>query len=157
MENTNSIYERKNPDGTTDYVVNFGDILYNDKILRLSNLVIPLKQQSFFYLPLEKRFYAAVNIYYSVTDGSFVFDLLKKSSSYIDFYDATALTNLLPVGQFIIQQSLASFEVKKINAYSRMSTFSITTDFEKGDIGAKGPVGETGFIGETGIQGNTGG
>jgi hypothetical protein len=156
MDNANDIFERKNIDGSVDYVVNIGNFLYNDKIVSLSNIVIPLRQQYFFNLPGEKRYYAAVNVYYSVDSGSFVFDTVKKSASYIDSCDSDSLTNVVPIGQFILQQYLSSFEVTKYILYSKMSTFAVTTIFLQGDRGAQGEVGDTGFYGCTGMKGYTG-
>lgn len=156
MDNANNIFERKNLDGSIDYVVNIGSFLYNNQIVSLSNIVIPIRQQIFFSLPDEKKYYAAVNVYYSVDEGSFVFDAVKKSSTYIDSCDSAALTNAVPIGQFIIQQTMSRFEVKKINLFSKMSTFSITDNFIQGDRGLQGEVGDTGFLGYTGIQGITG-
>ncbi len=156
MDNANNIFERKNLDGSVDYVLNMGSFLYNDKIVSLSNIVIPIRQQTFFILPNERKYYAVVNVYYSVDDGIFVFDTVKKSPSYIEYCDSDALTNVVPVGQFVIQQSLTRFEVKKINLFSKMSTFSITTNFVMGDRGAQGDIGDTGFYGNTGFQGYTG-
>ena len=156
MDNANNIFERKNLDGSVDYVVNVGSFLYNNKIVSLSNIVIPIRQQSFFSLPEEKKYYAAVNVYYSVDDGVFVFDTVKKSTTYFESYDSEALTNVVPIGQFILQQSLSRFEVKKINLYSKMYTFAVTTNFVQGDRGAQGEVGDTGFYGETGSIGLTG-
>ena len=156
MDNANNIFERKNLDGSVDYVVNVGAFLYNNRIVSLSNIVIPLRQQSFFILPAEKRYYAAVNVYYSVDDGIFIFDTIRKSSTFIDSCDSDALSNLVPIGQFILQQMLSSFEVKKINLYSRMSTFAVTNNFVQGDRGAQGEIGDTGFFGYTGPQGFSG-
>jgi len=156
MDNANNIFERKNLDGSIDYVVNIGTLLYNNKIVSLSNLVIPLRQQTFFTLPTEKRYYAVVNVYYLIDEGIFLFDTVKKSENYLASYDSTAIANAIPIGQFILQQSLSSFEVKNINLYSNMSTFAVTKNFTQGDRGAKGEVGETGFIGYTGLQGITG-
>lgn len=156
MDNTNNIYERKNFDGSKDYIVNMGNILYNNKIVSLSNVLIPIRQQNFFSLPDEKRFYAAVNVYYSVDIGQFVFDTVKKSDKSIDSCDSDAIANMIPIGQFILQQTLSIFEVKKINPYSRMSTFAISNDLVKGDRGLQGEVGDTGFKGYTGFQGSTG-
>ena len=156
MDNANNIFERKNVDGSVDYIVNLGNILYNDKVVTLSNLLIPLKQQLFFILPEEKRYYAAVNVYYSVDSGAFVFNTVKKSERYIDSWDSDIVSNVIPIGQFILQQTLASFEVRKINLYSKMSTFTVTDTFIQGDRGAQGEVGDTGFIGYTGAQGYTG-
>jgi hypothetical protein len=156
MDNANNIFERKNFDGSIDYIINIGNVLYNNKIVSIVNIVLPLRQQSFFIIPMEKRYYAAVNIYYSIDTGKFIFDTVKKSVSYIDSCDSDALTSALPIGQFILQQSLSSFEVKKINLYSKMSTFAITSEFIQGDRGAQGKVGDTGIYGYTGYQGYTG-
>jgi hypothetical protein len=156
MDNANNIFERKNPDGSIDYIVNIGNVLYNNNIVSLSNIILPLRQRSFFSLPSEKRYYAAINIYYSVDLGEFIFDTIKKSVSYIDSCDSNTLTNALPIGQFIIQQSLSNFEVRKINLYSKMSTFAITSEFIHGDRGAQGEVGATGIHGYTGFKGDTG-
>jgi hypothetical protein len=156
MDNANNIIERKNLDGSIDYIVNIGNLLYNDRIVAISNLVIPFRQQSFFVLPEEKRYYAAINVYYSLDDGEFIFDVVRKSDKYIDSCDSGAQTNIIPIGQFIIQQSLSSFEVKSINFYSKMSTFAITTNFVKGDRGTQGGIGATGFFGATGFLGYTG-
>jgi hypothetical protein len=156
MDNANNIFERKNIDGSVDYVINMGNVLYNQKILSLSNIVLPIKQQTFFNLPAEKNYYAIVNIYYSVNDGVFIFDTIKKSSKYIESYDSSIKSNKLPIGQFVLQQTLKSFNVKKINLFSMMSTFSITTNFVQGDQGERGEVGCTGFKGYTGYKGYTG-
>ena len=156
MDNAISIFERRNLDGSVDYVVHIGNFLYNNKIVSLSNVVIPIRHQSFFSLPGEKKYYAAINVYYSVEDGVFVYDIVKKSSVYFEFCDSDVLTNLVPIAQFIVQQSLSKFEVKKINLYSKMSTFTITDKFAQGDRGYQGDVGDTGFYGYTGVTGYTG-
>jgi len=156
MDNANNIYERKNTDGSVDYVINMGNILYNQRILSLSNIVLPIKQQTFFILPQEKNYYAIVNVYYSVDSGIFIFDTIKKSSKYIESYDSSIISNKLPIGQFVLQQTLNSFIVKKINLFSKMSTFSITTKFTQGDQGKRGDVGCTGIEGYTGYIGYTG-
>ena len=160
MENSNFIYEVH---GTatgiqrlTDYAVDFGSVLYNGQILNISSLIIPLRDQTFFTLPEDKGKYAAVNTYYNVDDGAFVFDLVKKSESFIQDVTADAISNYLPIAQFIIQESYGSFDVLVINQYSKMSTFSITQDFEQGDRGTQGPVGDTGLNGYTGSVGETG-
>lgn len=148
------VIERKNIDGSIDYIFSIGKpFLYNNKSLYLIDKVIPIKEQSFFILPQEKNYYAIINVYYSVDDNVFIYDVVKKSSFYIDSYDSEALSNFLPVAQFVLQQSLNSFIVKKINQFSDLSTFAITTIFEKGDEGVRGSQGETGIQGVTGMQG----
>lgn len=156
MDNKNTIYERKNIDGSIDYIVDIGSILYNNRIVDLSNLLIPLRSQIFFNLPSEKNYYAAINVYYKISDGNFIFDTIEKSDKILRFSDSNIITNVIPIAQFIIQQSLSSFEVKNINSYSKMSVFSITSNFLNGDQGAKGPVGSTGLEGFTGTFGETG-
>lgn len=156
MDNVNIVYERKNTDGTSDYVVSLGTVLYNDRIINLSNLVIPIRQQSFFDLPGDKGKYAAVNVYYGVDSGIFVFDTAKKDTQFIQQVSAEAVSNCLPVAQFIIQESFGKFVVSHINQFSKMSTFSFTQRFELGDQGLQGPVGDTGAQGYTGAEGFTG-
>jgi hypothetical protein len=156
MDNSNVIYERKNIDGTVDYVIDLGSILYNNRVLNISNLVIPLRSQTFFTLPADKGKYAAVNVYYDVDTGAFIFDLVAKSTTFIQNNTADALFNYLPIAQFIIQEAFGAFNVLVINQYSKMSTFSITKTFISGDRGEQGPVGDTGYAGHTGNIGNTG-
>lgn len=151
------IIERRNINGSIDYIFSVNKpILYNNKIVRLTEYIIPIKEIEIFELPEEKDYYAVINSYYSVEDNKFIFDIVKKSLFFIESYDSKALTNYLPVGQFIVQQSLNSFEVKKINQCSEISTFAITDVFIEGDRGQQGAVGYTGIQGETGLQGETG-
>jgi hypothetical protein len=156
MDNSNIIYERKNADGTVDYIVSLGSILYNNRVLTVSNLVIPIRGKSFFTLPEDKGKYAAVNVYYNTEDGTFLFDLVTKSKTFIQNVTADAVSNHLPIAQFIIQESYGTFKVLVINQYSKMAAFSITKNFVTGIQGAQGPVGDTGYAGYTGSQGNTG-
>jgi len=160
MDNSNLIYEIRNTatgiQGTTDYVVNLGSVLYNNRILTLSNLIIPLRGQSFFTLPEDKGKYAAVNVYYSVDTGSFIFDLVRKSDSFVQNVTSDALSSYLPIAQFIIQETYGSFKVLVVNQYSKMATFSITTTAEQGDRGTQGPTGDTGLSGYIGKFGETG-
>jgi hypothetical protein len=156
MDNTNLIYEIRNADGTIDYVVNLGAVLYNEHVLNISNLIIPLRSQSFFTLPEDKGKFAAVNVYYNPDDGVFVFDLVIKSDTFIQNISSDALSNYLPIAQFIIQEAYGSFDVLVVNQFSKMSTFSITQQFEQGDRGSQGPVGDTGLAGYVGVRGLTG-
>jgi hypothetical protein len=160
MDNSNYIYEIRNTatgiQGTTDYVVNLGAILYNDRVINLSNLIIPLREQSFFVLPDDKGKYAAVNVYYDPDSGVFVFDIVRKSSVFVQTVSSVAPSNYLPIAQFVLQESYGSYNVLVVNQYSKMSTFSITKSFFQGDRGAQGPVGDTGYAGYTGAQGRVG-
>jgi len=159
MDNSNIIHEIRNADGTVDYSVSLGSVLYNDRILDLSNLIIPIRGQTFFTLPEDKGKYAAINVYYRVEDGEFIFDLVKKSVAFVQSVTSDAISNCLPIAQFLIQESYGSFNVLVINQYSKMATFSITSSFEQGDRGLQGRVGATGLdgyvgsVGETGIEG----
>jgi hypothetical protein len=156
MENSNIVYERRNINGTTDYIVNLGTILYNDIVYNLNNLIIPIWGQSFFTPNIDKGLYAAINVYYNPEDGQFVFHLVKKSLVFIQNIVADALSNHLPIAQFIIQESFTSFVVLQINQYSKMATFSFTNQYTPGDIGQQGPLGNTGYYGSTGAVGFTG-
>jgi len=156
MENSNLIYERRNADGTVDYIASLGTILYNDRVLTLSNMLIPLRDQTFFILPDEKDYFAAVNVYYNPDSGVFIFDVVGKSTSILQFVTADAVPNSLPIAQFIIKQSVAAFDVIIVNQYSRTATFSITDDFTQGTAGHQGPMGYTGAVGYDGAQGLTG-
>lgn len=156
MENSNLISERRNADGTVDYIVSLGTILYNDRVLSLSNMLIPLRDQTFFTLPDEKDYFAAVNVYYNPDSGLFTFDVVGKSTSILQFITADAIPNSLPIAQFIIKQSVVAFDVIVVNQYSRMATFTITNDFTQGTAGHQGPMGYTGAVGQDGSQGLTG-
>jgi hypothetical protein len=156
MDSSNFIYEIRSADGTVDYSINLGRVLYNDRILDISNLIIPIRDQVFFTLPEDKGKFAIVNVYYGVDDGVFVFDLVKKSDTFIQNLSIEALSNYLPIAQFVVRESFGSFTVLVVNQYSKMATFSITDVFTQGDQGAQGPVGDTGFIGYTGKFGETG-
>jgi len=156
MKNTNQIRGIKNPDGSLDYVVSLGDVLYNDRVVSLRNLVIPLSKQRFFTLPEDKNKYATVNVYYDVEKGGFVFDTVRISAKFVESVNAQALTNVVPVAQFVLRQKVVTFEVIRVNEYSKMATFAITTEGDRGEDGLQGPRGETGAIGHTGPQGETG-
>jgi PKD repeat protein len=138
------------------YSVDLGTILYNNTFLDLNSLIIPLKDQTFFDLPQDKNKYAVVNIYYDAEKGLFVFDNLGIFDKYIDKITADALYNLIPIAQFILQESLGGFTVVSYNEYSQMSTFTITDEYTAGETGLKGDVGYTGAFGVTGITGEGG-
>lgn len=156
MDTTNIIYERNRADGTTDYVVNLGSVLYNNRVVVINNLIIPLRNKKFFTLPEDKGKYAAVDIYYNVETGSFIFNTVKKSASFIQRVNSQILFNVIPIAQFIVRQTVQSFEVVAINQYSRKATFAITQTFQQGDQGQQGPVGDTGLEGSQGITGAIG-
>ncbi|MBD3260401.1 MAG: hypothetical protein GF334_01765, partial [Candidatus Altiarchaeales archaeon] len=157
MERMNPVYERKNSDGTTDYIVNLGTVLYNNRTVSLAHRIIPIRGQNFFTLPADRGKYAVVNCYYKVESGQFVFDKVGTYSKYVSQVTAPVLHNLLPIAQFVIKQKLrTSFEVISINSFSRMSTFTISSNFVTGQQGARGPLGYTGLRGVTGIYGDTG-
>lgn len=165
MNYTNTITMRINLDGTTDYIVELGSVIYNDRIIDIHSLKIPLRDQTFFTLPDDSKKYALVNVYYNVDTGDFVFDLIQKSSGVLSFVPASSIDNLLPLGQFIIQQHLSSFYVVDVREYSIMATYASTDTFTQGvtgmvgDMGATGVMGGTGLVGwrgETGPQGATG-
>jgi len=150
------IYNRTNADGTVDYIAQLGTILYNERLLSLGSLNIPLREQSFFSIPEDRGKYAVVNVYYTVETGEFVFDRVALTTKYIQQATASVKDNVLPVCQFVLKQSLASFDVMRVNEYARMATFTITESFETGLQGLQGPLGHTGFLGHTGIQAVTG-
>lgn len=154
---SNIVSVKTTKDGTKQYVVNIGTVLYNDVFVKLENLIIPLSSQSFFSLPDDTGKYTAVNIYYEVEGGSFLFDKLGIYNNLVKSVPARIKPNLIPIAQFILKERDGVFDVLSINEYSQMATFTISDEFEKGDEGGKGQVGETGNIGETGIVGLTGG
>lgn len=142
--------------GNIQYSVDIGTILYNDRFLSLNNLVIPFNGKKFFSLPEEADKYAVINVYYDVENGKFHFQKVLVSNNYVDGASAEAIPNMLPIGQFIIQEQDGGFEVIKYREYSRMATFSISDDLIQGDTGLKGSRGLTGLQGATGIQGRIG-
>lgn len=156
MSQTNTVYSRKNADGTIDYIVSLGNLIYNSRILTLDNLIIPIWGNSFFNLPSDRNKYAIVNVYYEVETGRFIFDTISVQQKYVSKSSSNILFNLVPIAQFVLKQSLSSFEVVNINEFSKMSTFTVTQTFVTGSQGIRGPIGETGVIGETGPQSVTG-
>ena len=156
MITSNNIHERKNIDGSLDYVVSLGSILYNDTIRTVGNLVIPFKSDTLFSLPEDINKYASVNVYYDMEYGAFTFDVIKKSDKPVGPISASAINNLIPIGQFVIHQILGGYEVIDVYGYSQMATFALSKELEKGDKGAQGPIGYTGLVGLTGAIGFTG-
>jgi hypothetical protein len=156
MDYTNTIYQSAGPDGAMEYIVSIGSLIYNGRIVDLSNLVIPIAGQSFFDLPAEKGMYAVVNVYYGVEDGRWQFDTVTKDVHYPSFRSYRAIGNMMPIGQFIILESFGKFQVMGVKEYSRDATYVVSTVFETGSQGFQGPMGETGPIGQTGVRGHTG-
>jgi len=138
------------------YVASIGDILYNDRIYSIGNQIIPIFEQSFFTLPGGKDKYSAVNVYYDVFSGKFVFDQLGIYDESIDFVKSRALSNVLPIAQFLLRQDLSSFIVLDFKIYSEMSTYAVSTSFIQGATGLQSTPGEHGITGYQGVAGSTG-
>jgi len=156
IKNNNKIVVRKLSDGTEIYIVNLGTIIYNNRLVNLNNLVIPLYNQSFFVLPEDQNKYAVVNIYYDIDKADFIYDVVGKYNKRTEKVSATALYNYVPIAQFVLKQDHSSFEVDHYNEYTQMATFAISDDLVKGEVGEQGNIGVTGYLGDTGPQGNTG-
>lgn len=161
----NAIIKRPNIQGATgsvsrfEYTVDLGTILYNEKFLSLGNMIIPIEAQSFFNMPEDSGKYAAVNVYYDISQGSFYYDKVGTFSTYRSKVSSNVLSNKIPIGQFILHQIDDTFEVSNVNEYSKMSTFSVSDTFIQGDTGLKGLQGITGpkgYEGAKGDQGSTG-
>ena len=143
------------PAGIT-YIANIGDIIYNDRVVRITNKIIPIFDQVFFTLPADKDKYAAVNAYYNVDSGVFEFDLLGIYANKVDFIKAEALWNKLPIAQFTLKQDLGSFIVENVNEFTEMATYAVTSDFIQGVTGLPGAQGLQGITGYQGFMGLTG-
>lgn len=141
--------------GKDQYSVDLGNIVFNDTIYSLNGVIIPLFDQTLF-LPSEQGMFAAVNVYLSPATGEITYDKVSVFSKFQETVDADCLFNIIPLAQFIIQQQGTSFIVTNINEYSRMSTFSLTTNGDTGAQGLIGPQGFTGLEGFTGVQGHDG-
>jgi hypothetical protein len=153
---TNIIKSVKDSRGNTKYIVYLGTILYNNTFKLLDNLEIPIFNQSIFTLPDDANKYAAVSVFYKVSNGQFIFKTVRKSTKIISSAKADVIFNTLPICQFILKQRDATFDVVSVNEYSQMATFSITDDLTQGEQGLRGPVGLTGALGFTGPLGLTG-
>lgn len=153
---SNTITATKLPNGKTQYSVNLGTVLYNNRFLDLNNLIIPFEDRQFFILPEESNKYAVINIYYDAENGVFYFDRVLISNTYISSVTTETIPNMLPIGQFVLQEQDGGFVVKNYNEYSRMATFSITDTFTPGDTGSKGYQGLTGEVGDSGLTGDIG-
>jgi len=152
----NVIRRVKDGQGNTKYIVNLGTIIYNNVFKTLDNLEIPIFNESIFRLPDDANKYAAVNAYYNVEQGRFIFKTVKKSISNIGSVKSDVVYNSLPICQFILRQVDPTFEVIQVYEYSQAATFSISDSLEKGEKGLQGPLGQTGAQGETGALGITG-
>lgn len=142
--------------GSVQYSVNLGTVLYNNRFLSLNSLIIPLNNEKFFSLPDEADKYAVVNAYYDVENGNFYFHRILISDNYVGGSSAAAIPNMLPIGQFILQEQDGGFQVLKYREYSRMATFAISDELAQGGTGIKGLKGLTGPQGDTGIPGRDG-
>ena len=156
IKNNNKIVVRKLSDGTEIYIVNLGTIIYNNKLVNLNNLVVPLFNQSFFSLPADLNKYAVVNIYYDIDKATFIYDTVGKYATRIEKVSASALYNYVPIAQFVLKQDHSSFIVDHYNEYTQMATFAISDNLVKGEGGERGNIGVSGLSGYTGVQGGTG-
>jgi len=156
MVRTNTVTERRNADGTVDYVADLGNILYNDRVVPIGKVVVPIQRRGIFSLPSEKGHYAVVNVYYEVESGRLVYDRVALSTRFISSATSRVLPNLVPVAQFVVLQSLGGNSVVRVNEYSRMSCFTISDGGVTGEPGLQGPLGPTGWQGHSGAQGWTG-
>jgi len=153
---SNTISIVKGIDGTTNYVVNLGTVLYNNTFVSLNNLIIPISSQQFFDLPKDANKYAVVNVYYKIETGKFIFDNVGIFSTSVTSISHKVIQNHIPIAQFILYNRNRATEVISLNEYSQMATFTISDELIKGTTGAKGDLGSTGVLGNTGILGNTG-
>lgn len=156
MIRTNTVTERRNANGTVDYVVDLGNVLYNDRVITLGKVIVPIERHKIFTLPSEAGYYAIVNVYYEVETGRLVYDRVALSEKFIGSATSRVLPNLVPVAQFVVQQSHGGNSVTRVNEYSRMSCFTISDGGETGEPGLQGPLGPTGWQGHSGAQGWTG-
>jgi len=156
MLRTNTVHVRVGASGLNDYVVDVGSILIDNEVITLGKLLIPLSEQSFFTLPEERGKYAVVNAYYNYKRGNFVFDRVLVSDKFVPNYTAKAISNLIPLAQFVLKQSAGGFVVEAINEYSRVATYSIGIGGETGERGLQGPIGSMGWAGHSGSMGCTG-
>jgi hypothetical protein len=154
-KSNNRVSVKQGPGGIS-YIANLGSIVYNNRILKLDNIVIPLFDQRFFELPDEKEKYAVVNSYYDIDTSSFLFDKLGIYDSPEPFVGSPAKSNVFPVAQFLLQQDLSTFIVVEVREFTEMSTYSITNEFIQGPTGLPGPEGFPGITGYQGYQGVTG-
>jgi PKD repeat protein len=153
--NNNSITKRETSAGA-QYIVNLGTVIYNNKLVRIDNLVIPIFDQKFFTLPEDSGKYAVVNVYYQLKPVEFIFDRVSLYDKFVSRASAGSRLNAVPICQFVLKQESKGFVVDHINEFSQMSTFSISDNLVQGDTGARGPLGDTGIVGYTGVQGFTG-
>jgi len=154
-KSNNKISVKQGPYGIA-YTVSLGNLLYNNRVLSLNNLEIPLFKNNFFELPVDKDMYSVVNVYYDVSDGNFIFDQLGKYKNRVDFVNTEAKPNVFPISQFLLKQELGSFIVVEFREFSEMATFTVTTDFIQGVKGSQGLQGYPGITGPQGYQGLTG-
>lgn len=155
ITNNNTIAKRSSPSGV-QYIANLGTIIYNNRLININNLVIPILNRSFFTLPADKGKYAAVNVYYDIESASFVYDKVGMYSRYVNKASARAKDNVVPICQFILKQESKSYIVDHINEYAQMATFSISDSLTQGITGLRGLMGQSGTMGQTGVQGLTG-
>jgi hypothetical protein len=150
----NTIDKRLNPvSGSYDYYVTLGNIIYNNEIKSLKTIKIPIQEQLIFDRPLESGKYAAVNCYLIMDTGEVYYDKVLVFSKLMRSVSAKAIPNYFPLCQFIVKDTGDNFVIEAVNEYSRMATFSLTT---QGATGAQGFTGPQGITGQRGPQGPKG-
>lgn len=149
------IKERVSNGSAPEFSIDFGVVLYNDRIINIPVSILSFKDQIIFSEE-EKNYYAAINAYYDINLSRYVLDIVKKSSTRLSFVNSEAISNLIPIGQFILKKSLVGIDTIEVYPYSCSSTFTITENFDKGDKGNRGPTGYKGPKGVRGIKGDRG-
>lgn len=155
VNNNISIIKKETTTGP-QYIANLGTIVYNNRFIKIQNLVIPIFGRKFFTLPADKGKFCVVNVYYQPKPVGFVFQKIGIYDKYVSRASAESCRNTIPVCQFVLKQESKSFVVDHVNEFSQMSTFSISDRLVQGDTGTRGILGETGPKGETGASGETG-
>lgn len=139
--------------GKYHYLVSLGNVIFNDTIFNYESVAIHIFEEELFLLPFELDKYAAINVYLNPVTGKIIYDKVLVFEKTQDSVTAKCLFGVIPLAQFIVKQVSESFEVVSVNAYSRMSTFAVTTNAETGVQGIPGMRGHTGPDGKKGVQG----
>jgi len=153
--NNNSIIKKETNNGTL-YIANLGTVIYNNRLIHINNLIIPISGNRFFSLPQDKNKYAVVNVYYQLKPVQFIFDNIGVYDKYVSKVSSDVKVNLIPIAQFVLRQESKSYVVDHVNEISQMSTFSISDSLSKGITGPVSLLGLTGPQGTTGPKGSTG-
>jgi hypothetical protein len=150
-----TIIKKTTVDGI-QYVLNLGTIIYNNRFVKIDNLLIPILGKEFFSLPEDKNKYAVVNVYYQLKPAGFLYQKLGIYDKNVSKVSHTCLENVIPVAQFVLKQESRYYVVDHVNEFSHMATFSVSDSLVQGLTGSVGPLGDTGSQGDTGCVGDTG-